>query len=165
MFHCCEKIYLTKRVIKFMPKTYYEMDLEYSYFLLTLLKNKLKANDYLIHAHLTSWANAIKLFTSPSIETFEISQSVCPWQVFQIQSNKHSSLLRKLVNYLQKSFITLGPECLSVCLLSCLSASPSICLFFDLSTPPSLCLSVCLFIQRSISPAVTPSGPNWPVLK
>ncbi len=37
-----------------------------------------------------------------------MSSSVCPRRAFPAYSNKHSSLLRKFINYGQKSFITLG---------------------------------------------------------
>ncbi len=45
-------------------------------------------------------ANVIKLV---------VSQSICPWQAFQALSNKHSSLLRKLVNFGQ-IFYNIGPS-------------------------------------------------------
>jgi hypothetical protein len=39
----------------------------------------------------------------------ELSLSVCQIRQEQVAMDKHSSLLRKFVNYEQKSFITLGP--------------------------------------------------------
>ena len=44
-----------------------------------------------------------------NLRIFIISWSACPWQAFQANSNKHSSLAQKLVYYGQKSFITLVP--------------------------------------------------------
>jgi hypothetical protein len=54
-------------------------------------------------------ANVIKLFVSVIYEFFVISWSVCPWQAFQAWSNKHSSLVQKLVNYGHKKFYNIGP--------------------------------------------------------
>jgi hypothetical protein len=44
-----------------------------------------------------------------NLRIFVISYSVYPSQAFSALSNKHSSLLQKLVIYEQKRFITLGP--------------------------------------------------------
>jgi hypothetical protein len=38
-----------------------------------------------------------------------MSQSVFPWQAFPASSNKQSSLFQKIVNYGEKSFLTLAP--------------------------------------------------------
>ncbi len=66
-----------------------------------------------LHAHKsfivqTPGADVKKLY-GRNLRVFVLSYSVCPWQAFQARSNKHSSLVQKLVNYGQKSFITLGP--------------------------------------------------------
>ncbi len=53
-------------------------------------------------------ANVIKLFTAVIYE-FSKEASVCPWKGFPYYSNKHSSFVRKFINYRQKSFITLAP--------------------------------------------------------
>jgi hypothetical protein len=53
--------------------------------------------------------NVIKLFVR-NLRIFVKSLSVCPRQAFPAESNKHSSLARKFVNYGQKSFITLAPD-------------------------------------------------------
>ena len=43
------------------------------------------------------------------LRIFVISYNVFNWQAFVVYSNKHSSLVRKYVNYGQKSVITLAP--------------------------------------------------------
>ncbi len=43
-----------------------------------------------------------------NLRFFVISLSICPWQAFPAYSNKHSSLVQKLLNYGQKSLITLA---------------------------------------------------------
>ncbi len=48
-----------------------------------------------------------KTFFVHDLRIFVLSQSVCPWQTFPAQSNKHSSSVRKSVNHGHKSFITL----------------------------------------------------------
>ncbi len=62
-------------------------------------------NDFIVKAQ----GPMLKKIWLIKISNFVISQSVCLWQAFPSQSNKHSSFARKFVNYGQKSFITLGP--------------------------------------------------------
>ncbi len=45
-----------------------------------------------------------------NLRIFVINQSVCPLQTFQAQSNKHSSLVRKFVNYGPKKLYNIGPS-------------------------------------------------------
>ncbi len=52
------------------------------------------------------WAQCFETFYGRNLRVFVISESVYPWQAFQAWSNKHSSLVQKLVNYGQKSFLT-----------------------------------------------------------
>jgi hypothetical protein len=47
-----------------------------------------------------------------NLRIFVIRLSVCPWQAFLAYCNKHFFLVRKLVIYGQKSFITLPPALL-----------------------------------------------------
>jgi hypothetical protein len=42
-----------------------------------------------------------------NLRIFVIRLSVCPWQAFPALSNKHSSLVPKLVNYRQKGLKSL----------------------------------------------------------
>ncbi len=53
--------------------------------------------------------NGQKSFITLGPADFVISQSAFSWQAFPVQSNKHSSLVRKSVNHGPKSFITLAP--------------------------------------------------------
>ncbi len=53
--------------------------------------------------------DVIKLFVR-YLRIFVLSQSVCQTRLENIARNKHSSLLRKLVKYRQKSIITFGPR-------------------------------------------------------
>ncbi len=85
----------------------------YGYYL--QLKKILPCVLYFIHittVYDTSGANVKKLLTSVNYEFLRLA-SICPWQALRALSNKHSSLVRKLVNYGQKSFITLGPGVVS----------------------------------------------------
>ncbi len=52
-----------------------------------------------------SRCQSYKTFYGRNLRIFVISQSVCPWQAFQVYSNKHSSLVRKPVNH------GVGPRC------------------------------------------------------
>ncbi len=64
------------------------------------------------HRDTGAWGQCYKTFFVRDLRIFVISESVCPWQAFSIQSNKHSSLLLKLVNCGQKSLITLDNVCI-----------------------------------------------------
>ncbi len=48
--------------------------------------------------------DVIKLFTTEIYEFLKKAIAFCPWPAFQAYSNKHSRLLRKIVNYGRKKF-------------------------------------------------------------
>jgi len=56
-----------------------------------------------------SWGQCYKTFYGRDLHIFALSQSVCKTRLEKFANGKHSSLLRKFVNYGQKCFITLGP--------------------------------------------------------
>ncbi len=58
---------------------------------------------------LTPGANVIKLFSVRDLQIFVLSPTVSWTRLEKLARDKHSVLLRKFVNYRQKSFITLTP--------------------------------------------------------
>jgi hypothetical protein len=54
-------------------------------------------------------ANVIKPFLARNLRIFILSSNVCYTRLEKLATDKHSSLLRKVVHYGQKSFIALGP--------------------------------------------------------
>ena len=57
-----------------------------------------------------SCGQCYKTFFVRDLRILVVGLSVCRWQAFQACSDKHSSLLRKIVNYGQKKFVTLVPD-------------------------------------------------------
>jgi hypothetical protein len=49
-------------------------------------------------------AQCYRTFFVRNLQIFVISSSVCPWQAIQAKSNKHSSLVQKIVTYGRKFF-------------------------------------------------------------
>ncbi len=69
---------------------------------------RFKRHSFILNFGHVTWAKCYKTFYGRKLRLFIISQSICSWQAFQAQSNKHSSLLRKFIDYRQKSFKTLA---------------------------------------------------------
>ncbi len=59
---------------------------------------------YVKHCEPDIWAQCYKTSFVHNLRTFVISWSVFPWQAFQAYSNKYSSFVHKIVNYVQKRF-------------------------------------------------------------
>ncbi len=71
-----------------------------------------------VHRHKNPEASKFRIqvsissnFFAHNLHIFVISQSVCPWQAFPVQSNKHSSLLQEFINQGCKKFYNIGPTC------------------------------------------------------
>jgi hypothetical protein len=56
-----------------------------------------------------SWGQCYKPFYGRNLRIFVRRKSVCPWQAFSAYYNKHSSLMRKYVNYSRKKFYNIRP--------------------------------------------------------
>jgi len=56
-----------------------------------------------------SWGHCYKTFYVCNLRIFILSSSICENRLEKLVMNKHSTLLQKLVNYGQNSFITLSP--------------------------------------------------------
>ncbi len=58
-----------------------------------------------------SWGQCYKTFLVCNLQVFVMSWSVCPWQAFQVYSNKQCSLVQKSVNHRPIKFYNIGPFC------------------------------------------------------
>jgi len=67
------------------------------------------AEHVLLYRHYPPRPQCYKTFYVRNLRNFVISYSVCTWQAFPAYSNRHSSLVQKLVNYGQKKFYNIDP--------------------------------------------------------
>ncbi len=68
---------------------------------------------YLWNCNKLTRGQCYKTFFVRNLQIFVLSLSVCTWQAFPADSNKHSSLVQKFVNYGQNMFYNIGPSLLS----------------------------------------------------